>query len=103
METFIDQVVTFIKNREGDALRNTCIVFPTRRACLIFRNRFAATLNRPVWSPGILSIGDFVNRHSRLPVTDDIPLLITLFEVYKKYWPDQDFGKFYPWGQMLMN
>ncbi len=103
METFIDQVIDVVKKKHGDAFRNTCIIFPTRRACLIFRQRLAASYDIPIWSPGILSIGDFISKHSVFPVTDEIPLLITLFEVYQKQWPGQDFGKFYAWGQMLLN
>ncbi len=29
-------------------------------------------------------------------------MLTNLFDVYKKFWPKDDFGKFYPWGRMLL-
>ncbi len=103
MRTFIDEVVKTVNTKYGNSLRNTCIVFPTRRACLIFRQRLAESFSKPEWAPGILSIGDFINRHSAFPVTEEIPLLVSLFDVYKKYWPEQDFGKYYAWGQMLLN
>jgi RecB family exonuclease len=77
-------------------------VFPTRRACLIFRNKLSALNGKPVWAPKVLSIGDFVSIHSNHPITDEMELLVILFDVYKKYWPSHDFGKFYPWGRMLL-
>jgi len=103
MDTFIDRVIEEVQSKLSGDLRNLCVVFPTRRACLIFRNRFAAKQTKPVWSPGILGIGDFVSKHATNPVSEEIPLLLSLFEVYRKHWPDQDFGKFYAWGQMLIN
>ncbi len=103
MDTFIDRVIQEVQEKHSDDLRSVCVIFPTRRACLIFRNRFAAGLTKPVWSPGILGIGDFVSRHATHPVSEEIPLLLTLFEVYKTHWPEQDFGRFYAWGQMLIN
>ena len=103
MEKFIDLVIEEVRSKFGDDLRRVCIVFPTRRACLIFRNRFAATLNQPVWAPGIMGIGDFISKHATNPVSEEIPLLLTLFQVYKKEWPGEDFGKFYAWGKMLIS
>ncbi|MDQ3051293.1 MAG: PD-(D/E)XK nuclease family protein [Bacteroidota bacterium] len=103
MDTFIDRVIHEVQEKHGNDLRGVCVIFPTRRACLIFRNRFAARLEQPVWSPGILGIGDFVSKHATHPVSEEIPLLLTLFEVYKTHWPEQGFDRFYAWGQMLMN
>ncbi len=103
MITFIDKIIDHLQEKYGTDFRKVCIVFPTRRACLIFRKRLAEKMGRPVFAPGILGIGDFVSRHSRLTIGEEIPLLLALYDVYKQHWPDQDFGKFYPWGQMLIN
>ncbi|MBL0343247.1 MAG: PD-(D/E)XK nuclease family protein [Bacteroidetes bacterium] len=103
MITFIDTIIEQIDQQFGTDYRKVCVIFPTRRACLIFRKRLAEKQEKPVFAPGILGIGDFVNKHSSLQIADEIPLLLALYDVYKKHWPDQDFGKFYPWGQMLIN
>jgi RecB family exonuclease len=103
MESFIDQIISYAKASYNGDYRKLCVVFPTRRACLIFRNRFAEAHDRTVWSPGIMSIGDFVGKHVKIKIAEEVPLLLTLFDVYKKHWPEQEFGHFFAWGQMLIN
>lgn len=102
MDTFLDDIAQKIISGQAGDYSKTCVIFPTRRACLIFRNRFAHHVGKPVWSPKIMSIGDFVSTHSGHPVSEEIDLLTTLYDVYKQYWPSHDFGKFYPWGSMLL-
>ncbi|MFM7078761.1 MAG: PD-(D/E)XK nuclease family protein [Bacteroidota bacterium] len=102
MSSFIDQVADRITTSSPGDYRGICLVFPTRRACLIFRNRLAARQKNPIWAPKIISIGDLVSTYSGHPVSEEMELLTILFEVYKKHWPQDDFGKFYPWGRMLL-
>lgn len=102
MDTFLDDIAREIIAGHAVDYSKIGIVFPTRRACLIFRNKFAQHVGKPTWSPKIMSIGDFVSTHSGHPVSEEIELLTTLFDVYKQYWPKHDFGKFYPWGSMLL-
>lgn len=103
MDIFISRVINEVSQKHSGHLSDLCVVFPTRRACLIFRNRFAASLEKPVWSPGITAIGDFVSKHATNAVSEEIPLLLTLFDVYKRHWPLEGFAKFYAWGQMMIN
>lgn len=103
MTSFINQVITQLHQSYGDNYHKVCVVFPTRRACLIFRNHLAKFHGKPVFAPGVLGIGDFVSRHVKTGITEEIPLLLTLYEVYKKHWPEQDFSRFYGWGQMLLS
>lgn len=103
MTTFLDDVIDEVLKQDGSSLRHTCVIFPTRRACLIFRKRLAERNQKPVFAPGIKSIGDFVSTHSGIEIGDEIPLLLTLFDVYRKHWSDQDFARFYGWGKMLIS
>lgn len=103
MMTFLDDVINEVLQQEGSDLRHTCVIFPTRRACLIYRKRLAERNQKPLFAPGIKSIGDFVSSHSGIEIGDEIPLLLTLYDVYRKHWPDQDFARFYGWGKMLIS
>ena len=103
MATFISGILSEIRNQYNGDYRKLCIVFPTRRACLIFRKQLAELHETPVWAPGVMAIGDFVSANVKVKVAEEIPLLVALFDVYKKYWPDQDFGKYYSWGKMLIS
>lgn len=103
MTSFINKVIAQLHQTYGDNYHKVCVIFPTRRACLIFRNHLSKFHGKPVFAPGVLGIGDFVSRHVRPGVSEEIPLLLTLFEVYKKHWPGHDFSRFYGWGQMLLS
>lgn len=102
METFIDEIAKELIAEGLSDPSKVCVVFPTRRACLIFRNRFAHHAGKPVWAPKVMSIGDFVSTNSGFPVSEEMELLTALYDVYKNHWPRHDFGKFYPWGRMLL-
>ncbi|MEO8150674.1 MAG: PD-(D/E)XK nuclease family protein [Bacteroidia bacterium] len=103
MTTFIDQLIEEIKNGSEKDFSKIQVVFPTRRACLIFKNRFANHFDKPQWLPGVVSIEDFILSHSKFPLADDITLLLELYEVYVKYYPQMNVDDFYQWGKILLN
>src|SRR5690349_2428175 len=102
METFLDKLVEDLLLKNGNNLSRLCLVFPTRRAGLYFKKRYSARLTAPAWSPVVYSIEDFVQSLSRYQSGDDLDLIFELFSVYKKYFPEESFDKFYPWGVMLL-
>lgn len=103
MNTFIDQLIIELINGTEKDFSKIQVVFPTRRACLIFKNRFALHFNKPQWLPDVVSIEDFILSHSKFPLADDITLLLELFEVYVNYYPQMNVDDFYQWGKILLN
>ncbi len=102
MITFIDEVIERIKSGDEKDFSSIQVVFPTRRACLIFKNRFAAHFNGPQWLPSAVSIEDFILSHSLLPVADDLLLLAELYKAFSEF-SDIQFDDFYQWGKILLN
>jgi hypothetical protein len=103
MESFLDLVVEQILKNPSEDFSEVCVVFPTRRAGLIFRKKFAAKISKPVWSPVVMSVEDFINELSAVPVSEDVELLFELFSVYKKFYPEITFEKYFHWGEMMLN
>jgi hypothetical protein len=103
MESFLDLVIDELLKNHAEDFSDYCVVFPTRRAGLIFRKKLAAKLTKPVWSPELMSIEDFINELSPVPVSEDIELLFELFSVYKTYYPEITFEKYFHWGEMMLN
>jgi len=103
MESFLDLVIDEIRKNDTEDFSDYCIVFPTRRAGLIFRKKFASRLNKPAWAPAVMSVEDFINELSPVPVSEDIELLFELFSVYKTFYPDITFEKYFHWGEMMLN
>ncbi len=102
MPTFLGQLVDELYDGNNGDLSSLCLVFPTRRAGLFFKKLLAEKIDKPHWSPEIFSIQDFIRSFSTHIIPDQLALMFELFEVYKKYFPDESFEKFYPWGEMLL-
>ncbi len=103
VKTFLKGICEQLHARYGNDYSQCLVIFPTRRACLIFRKTLAAMHSSPVLAPAIFSIGDFVSRYAPVPVSEEIPLLLTLYDAWRLHENDSDFGRFFPWGQMMMN
>jgi RecB family exonuclease len=101
MESFIDLFIKELLSKNRD-LSNHCVVFPTRRAGLIFKKKFSEHISKPVWLPDVYSIDDFFSFLSPFRVADSLHLLMELFTVYRNYFPQAIFEKYYAWGEMLL-
>ncbi len=102
LTTFIKQLVSEVVEKHRDDLGGICLVFPTRRAGLFFRRELSNQVNEPVWSPEIYSIQDFLLKVSGRHLPDSLTLLFELFNIYKQYFPAEDFARFYPWGELML-
>jgi RecB family exonuclease len=102
MPAFLKQLVDELYNKHDGEMSGLCIVFPTRRAGLFFKKYLAEKIEKPHWSPEIFSISDFIRNYSTQVIPDQLALMFELFEVYKNYFPEETFEKFYPWGEMLL-
>ena len=79
------------------------VVFPNRRAILYFRKHLAELLDKPVFSPQLLTIEEFIGSFSTLRVPDKLELVHHLHQVYESIVNiDEPFDKFYFWGEMLL-
>ncbi len=102
MQTFIQQLTDYVIENHSDHLGDICIVFPTRRAGLFFRDELSKKLTEPSWAPTIVSIQDFLLGMSDIRIPDQLTLMFELYKVYSKYFPDESFDSFYPWGELLL-
>lgn len=101
---FLERIARLLYEQSGSDLRGHCMVFPSRRAGLYFLKYYAALLDKPAWTPSIMTIGEFFSSFSRLAVADNEILLFQLYKVYRKLNPSaESFDDFYFWGDMLIN
>lgn len=109
MKTFLEEIAQRIYH-DHPKLEEVTVVFPNRRAALYFRKHLSAFLKRPVFSPRILTIEEFIQGFSELRVAEKLVLISMLFQAYKKVMqrsePDgesaENLEKFYFWGEMLL-
>ncbi len=102
MESFLDKLSKQLYINYGNDISEICIVFPSRRAGLVYKQYFAKNLKEPLWLPDVFSIQDFIAKLSPVPVSDNLTLIFELYETYKQFSSEESFDKFYPWGGMLL-
>ena len=104
MVYFLERIARLLYEQNGGNIGNHCLVFPSRRAGLYFLKYFAAYLDKPVWTPSILTINEFFGTFSDLIIADNEILLFELYKIYRRLNRSaESFDEFYFWGDMLIN
>ena len=104
MEFFLEHIARSLYSEFGENLDSHCLVFPGRRAGLFFLKYLSKQINRPVWTPGIVTINDLFHSFSGLRPAENELLLFELYRVYRSVKKSQEtFEDFFYWGDMLLN
>ena len=101
---FLQRVAAHIYERHKDNVERLCIVLPNRRGALFLKKYLAATFNKAIWLPDIISIEDLVERISGLKTLEEIDLVCHLYESYKTCYgaKAESFDGFARWGQLML-
>jgi hypothetical protein len=103
MLPFLDKVAGEIFTIHSlDRLKDTCVVLPSRRATHFFRRALAAQSDKPIISPHIFAIDDFICELSGLQIADPITLLFELFNCYSAVENEISFEKFIRWAPTVL-
>ena len=103
MQTFLQELAKDIVKEHSSRLGEVTVIFPNRRAGLFFREYLKAMLDKPTWSPQVLSFQDFIATNAPFQKADPLYLVHRLFQVYSKILKTKEgFDRFYYWGQMLI-
>lgn len=105
MTPFLKQVAVHYYHK-GD-IRNRCFIFPNRRSMIFFRRylceEVAADGTMPMAAPQMLSINDFFSRLSGMSTSGRIPLLVELYDCYRRLNPSaESLDEFIFWGDVLL-
>ena len=104
MTYFLENIAQSLHNEFGNTLNRHCLVFPNRRAGLYFLKYLAARIEKPIWTPSILTINELLRSYSSLQAAGNEILLFELYKVYSKLKKSpESFDEFYYWGDMLLN
>jgi hypothetical protein len=101
---FLSALADYYFNKYGTSISDFCFVFPSRRAGIFFRNHLATLSQKPLWSPSVLTINEFVEKLTRQVPADSITLIFKLYDVYCQVNESPlSFDEFLPWGEMLLS
>ena len=104
MKNFISEVLSDVKS-SGKDFSNTTFVFPNKRAGRYLLYQLGNTLNHPIFSPIVCSIGEFMEEVSGLMSLDKNQSIFRFYETYTEMTPEKEqenFEKVYSWAQTLM-
>lgn len=103
METFLKIVAEDLREKLGNDMSEVAVVFSNKRASLFFNEYLAMLSDRPMWSPGYLSISELLQSLSVYKAGDQIKLICELYNVFSR---EMDNGEtlddFYFWGELLL-
>lgn len=102
MESFLKELARKV-NTEPQFEQLT-FIFPNRRAALYFRKHLSEVITKPVFSPRLLTIEDFIASFSNYQIPDKLELVHRLHGVYNRVVGShtEPFDQFYFWGEMLL-
>ena len=74
MSNFIEKTAVKIFDTHKESLGEVMVVFPSRRAGLYFKKSLSGMIEKPVWSPTVLSLNDFIAKYSCYNLGDNLTL-----------------------------
>ncbi|MBV6453992.1 MAG: PD-(D/E)XK nuclease superfamily protein [Bacteroidetes bacterium ADurb.Bin141] len=102
--TFISSLAEEIISLRNDYnYSDFTVIFPTRRAALIFKITFAQQLHHASLLPSVYSISDFIAHYTPQRIVEKKELLLQFYTIYKKHFSETDFRTFAPWGEMILS
>jgi hypothetical protein len=101
--TFLQRVAAELWERHATSISEQIIVFPNKRAGQWFKSELAKISDLDFQAPACLSIEEFIENKSSYTIAGNLDLLLNLFQIYKKYVPEEDFEKFYKWGNLILS
>ncbi|WP_010181496.1 PD-(D/E)XK nuclease family protein [Aquimarina agarilytica] len=106
MQSFLDQVVSYLIALKPTDFNQLVVVLPSQRAGLFLKNKLAHALaGETRILPEINSIETFITELSGLETIDNNEILLLFYEAYLEKCPEEeqkDFENFMSWGQTLL-
>lgn len=104
MISFIKTVLLDLQVKKLN-LEDLHFILPSKRAGVFLKNHISTLIEKPIFTPEILSIEEFVEELSGLQTLPNADLLFRLYKTYKDLTPESEqetFESFYKWAQILL-
>lgn len=101
---FLHRIAQTFYTEYGADIRKFTFVFPNRRAGLFFRKYLMEIIDKPIFSPEIITINECFFNASTRKVADRTAELFRLYRIYRNISKtDESFDAFVFWGEMLLS
>ena len=105
MDKFLEKVAKHIAE-SGVALTDWVIILPSERASHYLQSALYEVYKKPIFSPKITTIHQWIKELTKTPILDKTRLLLQLYEVHKENLQLDDqllFDEFLNWGQIVLS
>ncbi len=103
MKSKLQSIAQIFLREVGNDLSHYTFVFPNHRAGLFFRKYIAQHVEKPIFSPRIISINECFAELSDLQIADPLTLLLRLYSEYQCLHPAPEaLDRFIYWGKMML-
>lgn len=101
---FLKEVAGLYRDEISTDSKSLCFVFPNRRASVFFRQYISELVDRPVFSPQLVTMNELFGEMSGFRVPDRVELLKVLYDSYVGVTgrTSESFDEFVWWGDMLL-
>jgi Fe-S-cluster formation regulator IscX/YfhJ len=104
MNSFLYRIAAVFYQHFGNEINTFTFVFPNRRAGIFFQKYLSQIVDKPVFSPEILTIDECFFSSSELQIADRLSMLFKLYRIYKNLSnSDESFDTFAFWGETLLS
>ncbi len=104
MQTFLERSAEHIYSQHNHGqLSRVCVVIPSRRGTLYFKQALAKLSDVPFLAPDVFAIDDFILEMTGLRQIDQVALLFELYDIFKEIDPNVIFEKFITWANILLS
>lgn len=101
---FLQRIARAFYTEHKADIRKFTFVFPNRRAGLFFRKHLMELIDKPIFSPEIITVNECFFNASTRKVADRTAQLFRLYRIYKELSKvDESFDAFVFWGEMLLS
>lgn len=104
MEKFVDKIAYYIKD-SSIPLEDWVVILPSERAKQYVQKSLFEVYQKPIFSPNILTINQWIKGLTKETILNKTRLLLTLFQVHTKQGKeaiDSVFDEFMTWGNILL-
>ena len=103
MNSFLYRVAKAYYHQYDTDILNYTFVFPNRRAGLFFQKYLSELIDKPIFSPAILTVNDCFFNASQRRVADRTRELFRLYSIFRQVsGSDEPFDTFLYWGEILL-
>ena len=81
---FLEEVVDYTFKKYPD-FKNLNVIFPNRRAGLYFQKALSKKINKSVWSPSVYTMEDFIQKYSKIKISNDYIFYISIVIFFSPY------------------